>query len=254
MPCRSSPSGKRQVISSVTTTEPSGWASMLVCSESARSSAGTIAAGTIAADRPPSDGPPQAPTTSDPVTVPEAAVTTPGGTTAAAAGQGAPRSIPRVSSSPETTAARRRRGSRTSGTSLLAAAAGGDGPVGLTVVLAFAQRVPLVVVLLALGDRDLDLGAPVLEVQRQRDQGVTRLAGGREQLVELAAVQQHLAPAARRVVCPVPVEVLGDVDALEPELVVTVEAGPPVDEGGAPHPQGLDLGAHQDQTRLVGVL
>src|SRR5690625_6382463 len=49
--------------------------------------------------------------------------------------------------------------------------------LGLTLVLLLAQGVPLVVLLLAAGEGDEDLGTPPDEVQLQRDDRVTLLPG-----------------------------------------------------------------------------
>src|SRR6476620_6890672 len=122
----------------------------------------------------------------------------------------------------------------------------------LTVVLALAQGMPLVVLLLAGRDRDLHLGATVLEVERQRHDGASALAGLVRDLLELGAVQEQLALAAGGVVVPRAVEVLGDVDVLEVELVAG-EHREAVDERCPPHPQRLHLGAGQDDARLEGV-
>src|SRR4051812_7638523 len=94
-----------------------------------------------------------------------------------------------------------------------------QGALRLTVVLALAQGVALVVLLLAGRDRDLHLGASVLEVQRQRHDRASALARLVGDLLELGAVQEQLALAARGVVVPGAVEVLGDVHVLEIELV-----------------------------------
>src|SRR6185312_2415229 len=67
-------------------------------------------------------------------------------------------------------------------------AARGHGPLGLAVVLALAQ-----VLALALGHRDLDLGAPVAEVDRERNYRVPALLGLVLDLQNLGLVQQQLA-------------------------------------------------------------
>src|SRR6478736_3982684 len=123
----------------------------------------------------------------------------------------------------------------------------------LTVVLALAQGMPLVVLLLAGRDRDLHLGAAVLEVERQRHDGAPALAGLVRDLLELGAVQEQLALAAGGVVVPRAVEVLGDVDVLEVELVAG-EHREAVDQRRPPHPQRLDLGAGEHDAGLEGVV
>ena len=107
-----------------------------------------------------------------------------------------------------------------------------DGLLLLALGLAVGERVALVVGLLALGQPDLDLGAAVLEVERQRDQGVALVADLALDLGDLGLVEQQLAAAARRVVGPGALGVLRDVDAVQPDLV-GVDLGEPVDERGA---------------------
>src|SRR5271165_1902574 len=55
----------------------------------------------------------------------------------------------------------------------------------------------LVVLLLALGQADLELGSPVLPVQLQRHDGVTAALHRPDQMIELAATQQQLAGSRR---------------------------------------------------------
>ena len=67
-------------------------------------------------------------------------------------------------------------------------------------------------------------------------------------------MEQKLALAARGVVVPGALEVLGDVRTLEPGLAAVVDLDPRLGQRGPPHPQGLDLGPRQRQARLVAVL
>src|SRR5699024_6778653 len=69
----------------------------------------------------------------------------------------------------------------------------GDGALGLPAVLLLAQRVPLVVGLLARGQGDLDLGPSVTEVQRQRNDGASLALDLQRDLVQFVAVQEQLA-------------------------------------------------------------
>src|SRR5699024_306475 len=86
------------------------------------------------------------------------------------------------------------------------AVAGRQGAGGFPLAVAFGNRLPLVVLLLTRGDRDLDLGITVEEVQRQRHDGGPVLAGHLAgQLVDLAAVEQQLAGPAGRMIGPGPV-------------------------------------------------
>src|SRR5690349_6536414 len=84
-------------------------------------------------------------------------------------------------------------------------------PVRLAPVLLLTQGLALVVLLLALRQRDLDLGPAVLEVQGEGHDRVTRLLGLGLQLVDLLAVQEQLALAAHGVVGPRALVILGDV-------------------------------------------
>src|SRR4051812_31452153 len=74
------------------------------------------------------------------------------------------------------------------GTALEAPADGlGDLPLGVPL----ADRLPLVMRLAALGQRDLDLGVAVAEVQLQRHQCEARLLGLAQQPEDLLLVQQQ---------------------------------------------------------------
>src|SRR5829696_4708199 len=118
--------------------------------------------------------------------------------------------------------------------------------------VALGEVLPLVVGLLALRQRERGLDLAVLEVQVERDERQPALLDLADQLVDLAPVHEHLALAARGVVGPRPLHVLGDVDVLQPHLAV-VDRGEPVDEGGAAGTQALHLGAGQREADLVGV-
>jgi len=74
-----------------------------------------------------------------------------------------------------------------------AAALDADRALRLTAVLPLAQRVPLVVLLLAPGDRELDLGAAVLEVQGQGHEGLALLPDRGLDPLDLEPVEQQLA-------------------------------------------------------------
>ena len=124
---------------------------------------------------------------------------------------------------------------------------------GLHVGVPGGDGVPLVVALAALGQRQVDLGPPILEVHRQRHQGERVLGGAPAQLVDLAAVQQQL---------PAPVGVGGTepgregvgrhVHAVQPHLAVD-DPGVAVPELGLALPQRLDLAAGQHDAGLVGL-
>src|SRR4051794_19482272 len=126
-------------------------------------------------------------------------------------------------------------------------------PLGLEAVLPLAQRVPLVVLALALRDRELDLRPAVLEVEGQRHGRVPALRPLRRELQYLLLVQQQLAAPPRRVVRPGALVVLRDVPGVEPRLPA-VDERVPVDERRATSAERLHLGAGEHEARLEGVL
>ena len=67
--------------------------------------------------------------------------------------------------------------------------------VALPIALFFHRA--LVVLLLTLGDADLQFGAAVLPVQLQRHQGVTLAIGGNPEVLDLFRVQQQFARTDR---------------------------------------------------------
>lgn len=95
--------------------------------------------------------------------------------------------------------------------------------LGFALVLFLAQCLTLVEFLLASGERDLRLDAPVLEIQAQRHDGIAlRLRLARE-FFDLVGVQQQLALALGCVVVPCTVEVFGNIGAFEPDLAALVD-------------------------------
>src|SRR3954452_6659183 len=121
-----------------------------------------------------------------------------------------------------------------------------------------ALRVPrgevlaLVVVLLTLGQGELDLGVPVVEVDRERHQGETVLAQPALHLADLVTLEQQLAHPARLVVGPGALGVLGDVHAVQEDFAVALVTER-VDQRRTAGPQRLDLGAGQRHAGLDGV-
>src|SRR5258708_12622418 len=97
------------------------------------------------------------------------------------------------------------------------------------------QVMTLIVGPLAAGQSQLDLGLPVFEVQRQRDQGQAALGGRRSQLGELPAVHKQLTGPARLMVGPGALGVLGDVHVVQPHLMVA-DLAEPVGERGSSRP------------------
>src|SRR5674476_654042 len=127
-----------------------------------------------------------------------------------------------------------------------------DRPLRLALILLRPQRMPLVILALALGQGDLDLGVAVLEVDGQRNDRLAALLGLLHELGDLLLVQEQLAPATRRVVVPGPLGVLGDVHALEPDLPVT-HGRETVKQRRPARAQRLDLGAAQHHAGLEGL-
>ena len=101
---------------------------------------------------------------------------------------------------------------------LRSSAPAGEGAVDLAVGGAALHVLALVVQLLALDERHLDLDQVALEVEREGHDRHPLLAHALVPGAELAAVQEELALARRRVVVDVPVAVLGDGRAHEVEL------------------------------------
>src|SRR6188472_4442844 len=72
-----------------------------------------------------------------------------------------------------------------------------DGGAGLAIGLATLDRLALVVRLLAASEREIDLDAAVLQVHPRRHQRQALLHGATDQLADLGAIEQELAPAQR---------------------------------------------------------
>src|SRR5919201_4005397 len=142
--------------------------------------------------------------------------------------------------------ARRRGGSTCAGRSAVAA---------LDLALEAAPRLPLgdvaslVPSFLATGEGELDLGAPVPEVEPCRDEREAALGGLRGELVDLAAVEEQLAVAVGLVWLDRGLRVRGDVCADEPELAVA-RLGVGATQAGLPLAERLDLAAGEDETRF----
>src|SRR5580658_9167769 len=111
-----------------------------------------------------------------------------------------------------------------------------QGTVNLSGSVPAREVMALVIGPLAAGQSQLDLGLPVLEVQRKRDQSQATLPCLRGQLVDLLAVHQQLTGAARLVVSPGALGVLGYVHVVQPHLVIA-DLGEPVGERSSARPQ-----------------
>ena len=114
------------------------------------------------------------------------------------------------------------------------------------------QVLPPVVGPLTAGQRDLDLGPAVREVERQRHQRQPALARLADEPDDLLAVQQQLAPPPRAVVVVRALRVLRDVRVVDPGLAV-LDRGEGLGDVRPTFPQRLHLGALQHQPGLVGV-
>src|SRR3978361_1244065 len=95
-----------------------------------------------------------------------------------------------------------------------------EGALHLPLGVPLGEGLPLVVGLLALGQRQGRLDLAVLEVQVQRDERETALLGLADQLLDLGPVHEDLALAARGVVGPGALGVLRDVHVLQPDLAL----------------------------------
>src|SRR4051812_8726557 len=92
-------------------------------------------------------------------------------------------------------------------------------PSLLSLPVARAFRLPLVVQLLAARQRDLDLRpAALVEIDLERHDRHALALHGPDQLVHLALVQQQFARAPRLVVEAVRLEIFGDIGVKEIEL------------------------------------
>src|SRR6185436_610601 len=127
-----------------------------------------------------------------------------------------------------------------------------DRCLGLAVQLLLALGLPLVELLLPLGEADLQLDPVPLEVDRQRDDGEPLELGAAEQAVDLPPAQEELAHRLRRVVLPVAVAVGADVGADQVGLLVA-ELDVAVLELHPPLARRLDLGAAQLDPGLEGL-
>jgi len=132
-------------------------------------------------------------------------------------------------------------------------AAAGHRSIRLTLILSFTQCLPFVVVALALGEGDLDLRFPVGEVDREWNEGVPTLFRAVAELDELLFVQQQFSFAARGVVGPRPLRVLGDVHRIKPQFTALKE-GVSVNKRGTSGAQRFHLGANEHDTGFVRIL
>src|SRR5258705_11431801 len=124
-----------------------------------------------------------------------------------------------------------------------------DARARLPIGLPAAERLALVVRLLALGERQQHLDAPFLEVELQRHEREALLDGPANQLADLVRVHQQLALPLLGVIGVAAVTVRADVHVHQPDLAV-LRARVAVAEVHASLPNRLHLGAEQRDTRF----
>src|SRR5690606_3479203 len=116
--------------------------------------------------------------------------------------------------------------------------------------VALLDRLPLVVGLLALRQRQLDLGpSAAVEVDRQRDHRHPLALDRAEQLFDLALVQQQLPRPARLVIEAVAVTELGDVRVDQPGLAIA-HLGVALGDRALAEAQAFHFGAAERDPRL----
>ncbi len=119
--------------------------------------------------------------------------------------------------------------------------------VYVAAVLFLLEGLALVVVVLASCQMYVEFRAPVLVDEEQRGHyGEAGTLGGLLQAVDLAAVEEQLAVAARSVVVVGAVEILRDVHVLNPHLAADDDAVG-VHEAGLAQTDALDLRAGKDE-------
>src|SRR6185312_1000713 len=114
------------------------------------------------------------------------------------------------------------------------------------------DRLALVVLFLALRGRHRHLDAAVLEVETRRHERHALLDRLADQLADLVAVQQELAPAQRLVIGVAAMAVRADVDVVEEDLAV-LDAREAVAEVHAAFADRFHLGAEQDEAGFEGL-
>src|SRR5438445_3988169 len=124
-----------------------------------------------------------------------------------------------------------------------------QGPFHLPLGIAVGEVAALVDPLLAAGDGDLDLHAPVLPVEAGRNEGQAPLPHLAVERVDLAPVEEELPRPGRIVVRTVALVVRLDLGADEPRVAVA-DLGVGLAERGAAVAEGLDLGAAEDEAGL----
>src|SRR6478735_9563854 len=125
-----------------------------------------------------------------------------------------------------------------------------EGPLHLQLRVALGHRLALVLALAALAHAQLDLHPAVLEVHRQRDEGVALPGDLVAQPLDLLGVEEQLAGAVRVVGADaVGVAVRRDVHAVQPDLPVD-HPGIRVGQLHVAEAQALDLAAAQHDAAL----
>ena len=124
-----------------------------------------------------------------------------------------------------------------------------QGSLHLPLRVAVGDRAPLVALVLAAAERDLELHLAVLEVELRGDERQALLAHLGVEAVDLAPLEQQLAVAIGDVVRDVALGVLGDRGADEPHLAVA-HVGERLAELDVARAQRLHLGAAEHDPRL----
>ena len=115
------------------------------------------------------------------------------------------------------------------------------------------QILALIIVMLAAGQRELQLRAAMLEVDLERHEGEALLACLAEQLDDLRLVHQELARAQRIVIEDIPLLIRADMHMLDENLAI-LDDSIAVLEIGLAGPQGFDLCPLQSQPCLKGLM
>lgn len=107
--------------------------------------------------------------------------------------------------------------------------------------------------LAAAGETDFNFHAPVLEVQRERHEGVTLARHGDADFANLVAVEKKFALALGFVVRPGSLFVFRDVNVVE-ECLSPINHREAVDKRSASDPQRFHFSAHENEARLINLI
>ena len=125
--------------------------------------------------------------------------------------------------------------------------------VHLALVVALLYGFALVILMFSSRKRNCQFGKPLLVYEQTRgDNCETWVLHSLSQLAQLLAFEQQLAVAARRVVVVRPIEILGNVHVLHPQLIV-YECAVGVDKARLGLPYRLYLRSRQHQAGRKGL-